>query len=306
MAAPDFMQKGGFNWTRSGYHLLFSADERARVQKPGPDADVWIELAHIAERAKVGDFSQVAQLPEFFRADAEQNFGPVALFLMGDMGNKQQLESLVDVMETGHEALTVYACEAARNAGCLWLVPHMVDAWRRAETLAGHEMIGFAISDLLEPVTYLDDMVPLGELAGYFTQNFEGREVGPRIADALPGIVNEGADDRFAALARELLEEARSSVSDPDQPVWGGRGITARGFAERFLALITSDQFTPFQGPLTVKYRHRFEAMTGIDCTSFYEDGRFRQINAVGVLEEYLDADEPAPEQRIFFGHQIR
>lgn len=54
--------------------------------------------------------------------------------------------------------------------------------------------------------------------------------------------------------------------------------------------------------------RRSFEAATGIDCGSWYRDGRFRPLAASAILEEFLESPEAAKYEdgvRYFFGHRI-
>lgn len=51
-----------------------------------------------------------------------------------------------------------------------------------------------------------------------------------------------------------------------------------------------------------------FEAATGVNCSGFFDDlGRLNRLEAIGVLEDFLDGDHPefVPGQRYFFGHPI-
>ena len=72
--------------------------------------------------------------------------------------------------------------------------------------------------------------------------------------------------------------------------------------------MITNRNYSPYSSALTEKFRHKFEAMTGVDCSDFYKDNMLRQIVAVGALENFLDRTETkryAEGQRYFFGRPI-
>ena len=54
--------------------------------------------------------------------------------------------------------------------------------------------------------------------------------------------------------------------------------------------------------------RHKFEALTGVDCTAFYKNGIFQPLSAAAVIEEFLDSPAAGayePGVRYFFGHRI-
>lgn len=54
--------------------------------------------------------------------------------------------------------------------------------------------------------------------------------------------------------------------------------------------------------------RRRFEAMTGIDCGSFYEDEEFQPLTGAALLEDFRDSGGLAQFDegvRYFFGHRV-
>lgn len=308
MDIPRFILDGGFDWSRKGYSYLLTSQELNITEKKDINKNPWIEILKIVEKAKTGDFSHVSNLSRYITIDNEFNTAPVSLMLIGDMGTKDDLSLLVKIMRDSHEGFVAYACEAARNAGSLWLVPHMIEAWKKSESIFAHEMIGFAIADLLESVNIMDEVGPLSDLAGCFTQVFKERAASRQINNVLPDLVNEEADDKFVNLAMSRYRKISDEVLDDDVAVWSASPIGPFEFAELFLSLISNPSYSRVQDPLTIKYRHKFEAMTGIDCSEFYRDGRFQQIAAVGVLERFLDNESKANYEvgkRYFFGHQI-
>lgn len=308
MDIPYIIKAGAFDWKKKGYSYRLTGDEYASLKESPIDNNPWMEILKIVERAKTGDFSRVPDLSKFIKTNSEFNTAPVSLMLIGDMGSRDDLSVLVEVMMESHEGFAAYACEAARNAGTLWLIPYMIEAWKRSKTVHAHEMIGFAISDLLESANTLDEDGPLANLAGQFTQVFRDREASSRLKSVLPNVVNEGADDEFVNLSTSLYRKISDEISNKNISVWSACPIGPIEFAEIFLSLITNQSYTHFLDPLTVKFRHKFEAMTGVDCSKFYFAGRFQQMLAVGILEKYLEnavrCDYKVGE-RYFFGHQV-
>jgi hypothetical protein len=51
-----------------------------------------------------------------------------------------------------------------------------------------------------------------------------------------------------------------------------------------------------------------FEAATGIDCSSFFDDGEFQPLAATAIVEEFLESGDPErfePGVRYFFRNRI-
>lgn len=308
MSHPSFIAEGGFNWSARGYHYTLSDPERAQLlSRQWPD-DPWKFLARVVELAKAGDFSEVGSLSRFFETSTRINVAPAALLITGDMGGKSELDRLTQVMRDGPDGLRVYACQAARNAGCLWLVPHMLDAWNRCSGADVHQLIGLAIADLLDPIEALDETGPVGARAG----NYE--------IEAFPVL----ADDRLAALAAKLRDsragddfnrlvidrhaQILAACDSEDDAVWAGERAGAVELAQHFLRMVSPPVFDITQAPLTVVLREKFEATTGLDGSGFFRAGRFVQGEAVHALETFLsspDADYFKPGARHFFAHPI-
>jgi hypothetical protein len=57
-----------------------------------------------------------------------------------------------------------------------------------------------------------------------------------------------------------------------------------------------------------MQWRIDFEAATGIDCSSWYQDGRVRPLAVAAIVEEFLESPNAAQYEegiRYFFGHRI-
>ena len=58
----------------------------------------------------------------------------------------------------------------------------------------------------------------------------------------------------------------------------------------------------------SLQWRINFEAATGIDCTSWYQDGRLRPLAAAATVEDFLESSQAERYEagvRYFFGHRI-
>jgi hypothetical protein len=83
--------------------------------------------------------------------------------------------------------------------------------------------------------------------------------------------------------------------------VLGGGRFDVKDLARRMLKDVRTPDFRR-------ELRHRFEAVTGIDCASFYRKGELRPLAAAAILEEFLEspaAERFEPGKRYFFGRLI-
>lgn len=309
MDIPEFVENGAFNWSSRGYHYIFSEEELCLVESGVTVENPWLEIARVVEHAKIGNFATVGSLARFFDTDLATNAAPAAMLITGNLGCKQDIEALVQVMHDGPDGFRVYACQAARNAGCLWLIPPMLEAWHhRSKSVDAHENIGFAIADLLDPIRHLDDEGEVASRAGRFTIPTEPKSRTSELEQLAVKTSDPGASKEFSKLVLRRWNEVAASCSDEQTAIWAGAITDVRAFAEHFLRMISAETFTLIQTPLTVPLREKFEASSGVDCSDFYRDGIFHQLTAVATLESFLDSTIPnrfETGQRYFFGHRI-
>lgn len=308
MKVPDIIANGGLNWRKLGYSYTLSVAEARQIREGGADLqDDWLRIIAIVEAAKAGDFSASIDLQSFVKPSRTLNTAPTALFLIGDFGRNEDLIFLADMMKSGEGQIAVYACEAARNAGAAWLIPHMLSAWENSTSLAAHEIIGFAIADLLETAQSLDEIGEIADKASVFTQDRAEMLSTIGAPHGLPKSVNSNATEDF----RNTVLNVYSGFCDKygnDKAIWGGKPFNVVTFAEEFLALITDRNFTVYNSPLVEKYRAKFEATTGTDCSEFFRNNMLQQIVAVGALERFLDSNERQRFKvgvRYFYGREI-
>jgi hypothetical protein len=300
MTLPPFLY-GCFDWRVNGLHWADTPPldllSRTALESPNP----WIVLASVVEHAKAGDHSQAPRLIQFFRQHDPFALSRVSLLVFADLAPSTELPQLETVLRGDDVDSRAYAAEAAALAGSLALVPAMLDAWVRAETVGDHETIGFAISDMLE-----DPIGPIGEHVGIYnvthsnspplTPNqerllamraeYEARRGPP----PLPGLVRA----EHQRLVNELGDEAF---------VWAGAALDVNRFVERFLA----ESKDP-EPPSFINLRHRFEAWTGEPCQDFFRAFAPQRLEITASLEDFVRAGKGKryrPGVRYFFGHPI-
>ncbi|MGW8392279.1 hypothetical protein [Pseudoduganella sp. HUAS MS19] len=297
---PAFLH-GTFDWRLDGLQLHsappFDLLAPSLLQSDNP----WLILASVLEHAKHGDHSGVPLLSRLFNDHKPPALARVAILLVGDLGRDQDLDMLAEVMGGDDASSRMYACEAASLAGCLWLVPAMLDAWHRAEGLHDHEVIGYAISDLLEH----DD----GEIAAEAkvfapTKLLDRVKANPRFA-AMTKNLGILADEqlRFPNLVQAAHAKLQEAHGAGRVTVWNGAPFDVRVFAQQFLDLVREAAPVSFY-----KYRHKLEANTGIDCRHFFRNGEPQFLTISAAIRDFLDSNEIKKYRqgkRYFFGHSI-
>jgi hypothetical protein len=301
--SPDFL-KGTFNWSRLGlFHAGPSPINLLAPEALGSDQS-WVSIAAIIEHAKQGDHSYIPLLQQWYHTD-EEYLDRISIILTGIAGRKKDIVSLPKLMRDGPDAARTYACNAAVGAGYLWLVPSMLDAWKRVVSLPNHETIGYAIAQMLE-----EPDGPIAENAGNYNTKPESIET---VKDqTLQALLQEVAADEQSPPEFELLVEARfnelKEKFGTDQVlIWEGNIFGVRRLAEKTLDLIYKAKKRGENVSLFAE-RRQFEAATGIDCSAFFQNMNLQPLAAAEILESFLESsavDKYEDSVRYFFGHRI-
>jgi hypothetical protein len=277
-AQPPFL-KGTFFWDQLGYSYLASPPLNLLATEALDSENVWISLAGILEHAKAGNHAPLQRLQEWMRADIGHLLLCVCAELLGDAATTQDLRALENMLLEGPDHLRVAACRAAYWSGELWLVPLMIDSWNRVEWRDDRDTIAFMLSDLLE------------ETAG-------------------PIVANEAySASQYNELVRRRVEELHSEIGTDRVSVWEGKVFGVTQIARRMYELLLSEGESV--GDLDdsfIDYRHKFEASTGINCSSFFRNEEFQPLAATAILEEFLESGQGERYEdgvRYFFGHRI-
>ena len=304
---PKFVQDGAFNWRVKGYHYILNEEELLKVEQEN-DENPWYVIAHVVEQAKLGDFSKCSYLSRFFDYNLSTNAAPVAMLITGDIGRFKDLKKLTDIMQNGSDGFRVYACKAAANSGCMWMIPYMLEAWHMVEGVDAHENIGYSIADLLDPINNLDDVGPIGSRASIYSNKVGGSRSNLKLKGLVERVRDKDADALFHEIVMNKFLYLKELYKSEQVILWAGEERNVYGFAQFFLNLITSNHFNLALTPLVVPLRQKFEAATGINCSSFFQNERFCQIEAVGILEYFLYSREVKKFQenkRYYFGNLI-
>jgi hypothetical protein len=261
-------------WNARGYHA-FPLTEQDRLDL-GAEAGAWQAYAQLLERAKQGNFAEVRRLIEWHDSSNNWVLGRAYLKLLGDAGKAADLRDLlVNVLPNDPVHYRYSFCETLGNWGSLSVVPTLVDL--------------YALSPKSQDAPYIPPRIS-------------------RLLEAEPGPVSkypvEGADAEVAAYVQFVTahyEILKSALGGDDAVVFRGEKLSVAAVARRGLDDLGKDRFDE-------EMRHKFEAMTGIDCSSFYRDGELQPLAAAALLEEFLEGPEPAKYEegvRYFFGRAI-
>lgn len=195
----------------------------------------------------------------------------------------------------------MYAAEGAALAGQIWLVGDMLRAWENAEEARDHEVIGFSICDLLAK--------PGGDLESY-ADSFPFKDVDRTLAD-IPGLKSVEEQLRFLAEGtpefvhgtEEAYLNTRSKLANDQVFIFEADVWTMETFVQQLQAQISQEI-----APAFYNYRHRFEAYTGIDCTSFFSGGSANRLAIMAALETFIESNAAAnylAGRRYFAGRLI-
>lgn len=299
---PPFL-RGTFAWSFLGYFYAERPPVDLLAREALTSDDPWLVLAAVLERAKRGDHSHLPRLRASCRVEGGKGPERACIHLMGDAGREADLPALQTLLEQGPDPLRAYAAEAAVLAGRLWLVPPMLEAWKRVTTRAHHETIGFAISSLLE--------APGGPIARHAASYPTDPALASHLAnDAMRALAERRAAeeraDEFESQVRARFDELRGRLGDRAL-LWRGEPFSVSRLAEQMYALVRDPASAPLHGSF-IPMRHKLEAATGLNCSDCFENGALRPLNAAALLETFLESDSPARYEqgvRYFFGHRI-
>ncbi len=297
---PEFLY-GSFDWLENGYQISASSSIDLLDASSLNSSNPWIVLAGVVERAKVRDHSSIKELRRFFHLKEPFALARTALLVVGNAGTYDDMQLLVQAIQSDDSETRRFACQAACQTGYLWLVPTMLNAWGRAISLHDHEIIGYAISDLLETesgeIAAEASIYPPPPLSQSmlddprFVKGFELRE---KLAFKKP---------MFPTLVQKKYDEMVKRFRTDQVVVWNGQVFDVVNFAKDFLYKIKSNVVGAY-----IDYRQKFEASTGIDCSAFFLNSEVQRLNISATLEAFLESSEVdnyEPGARYFFGHQI-
>jgi hypothetical protein len=259
-------------WDARGYNA-FPPDEQDRSEDRAT-FPAWQEYANLLARARRGEFDAVGGLVGLHDRTPDWVLRGAYIQLLGDAAKTKVLQEMKENLPKLPVEYQYDYGEALAYWGSLSAVPTLVDLYA-----ANYEF---------------DD----------------GRFIPPRLSRVLeqePGPVMKypfrGPSEAVAAYCQVVLarcQELKNALGE-DAVVFRGEKLSVAAVARRGLDDLAKDKFDE-------ETRHKFEAMTGIDCSSFYKDGELQPLAAAALLEEFLEGPEPAKYEegvRYFYGRPI-
>jgi hypothetical protein len=268
---PAFLGEGFVHWKNEGYAYASKPDVDLLSSATLRSGDPWVRFASVLEHAKHGDRAHLKELEPLIRdEDIDPTLSGGALDLMADAGGRSDLELLASMMLDGPRHLKLEVVSSARWAGVLWLIPYMASIVEDTPRLADRDAVEAAITGLLDPLE--------GDME-FFDTRLPPREYAERVSARVAELSAAAGTDEAAVFAGELVDMTKliwhmhAQLRDPSPNRWAD-----------FLLL-----------------RHKFEAFTGTDCSSFYRDGVFQPLSARVVIEDFIKAN---PQARFVPGHR--
>ncbi|AVO59676.1 hypothetical protein [Pseudomonas chlororaphis] len=299
---PSFL-KGTFAWTYLGYFFA----ERPPIDLLAPtvlsSADPWLIVAAVLEHAKRTNHSHIPRMSAYCEFNGGQGFEIAAMQLIGDAGRETDLSILQAALEYGSDSTRAHAANAASMTGRLWLVPFMLEAWKCVTSRDHHEIIGNAISLLLEAPGGL-----IAQHAGSYNldPNILTRLKNPEMLEMTKQRIAKQTATDFEMQVLTRFDELRKQF-DEHTVLWEGEPFSVSRLAKKMYALVSDPAAGPLHG-LFIPMRHKFEATTGINCSGCYRNGVLQPLNATAILEVFLDSNASTQYEdgvRYFFSHRI-
>lgn len=261
----------GLDFSGDGYFSELLV--RTRIPEAAPDAPQWDVWEYALASAVHGDFRPMPRVVDVHANYSDYLLRYCACLLLEDAITDAALMALRQNVRAWRDPLLkIDACHIFATVGRLELVPLILDLFEPLRGLDEADTVTIRLSWMLEP--------ELGDIC-------------------LPE--HTVTNRRYRELVLRRCEEVRQVVPDPRASVFLGEAFSVRQLARGMLRSLA-------RGELPPEWRQRFEASSGIDCSSFYKERNLRPLRAAAVLEEFLE--DPASGRyvegaRYFFGRRV-
>lgn len=242
-----------------------------------PNYQQWLEFDAILSEAKRGQFARIPQLADSMVAGGDWVLQGERVRLLGDAGRRQYLDTLLRTLPVGKDILL--ECAYAKTFelwGHLSVIPVLIDMYERYSFSQDARFVAMSLSRLMEKTP--------DAISGY------------------PLEQNEGDIKEYCQMVRQRYEELCESLSTRDAVVFRGEVISLQHLSKTMI-----DDLGVKHG-FEEEMRHKFEAYTGVDCSSFYVNETLQPLAVAALVEEFLESPEAAKFEkgvRYFFGHRI-
>ncbi|MFE8602411.1 hypothetical protein [Archangium violaceum] len=232
----------------------------------------WYGWAFAFSQAKKGDFSALPHLLSLLDEDIGETFDQAACILLGDAGFGDMFASLKKIMKQreGYD-VSFYAADAVADRGKLSDVPLLLELHRATHDFSDVPSVSRMIAHMLRP----DGLLPRAD--------------------------DFGNVDDYCAMVEQAWKEV-AELFGTEVYLWQGEPMSVRRMAKSIIKKAKEPDFS-------FALRRRFEASTGINCSAFYNEGRyFQPLSAAAIAEDFLhspQANQFVDGVRYFFGHPL-
>jgi len=235
-----------------------------------------ISWLHVFVETREGNFDNVIRLFEHFPKIKSPRLRKIFAELLGDAGSIPSIDLIRLKIKDADNSLSISStllfASVIAEVGMLSDIPLLLEIYLKLRMYKDSDIIPIWISDLME-----SDPDEFCAPSTYIN-----------IKDYSRDVMNH-----YTTLAAEL--------GSSELYVYEGALFDVNKLAHLMIKRLTSEDFLP-------EYRQRFEANTGINCSSFYKEGILQPLNAVAILEDFIDDPDSARFKegvRYFFGHRI-
>ncbi len=286
------LHRQGLDFEGDGYFVdLVSEDDEELHSDPHKDA--WLGVQDALVRAKNGDFTTVAAMPDRYH-DEWPDDDPWLLGacypLLGHAATPTcftRMRRMVEESRLSSWDATIDFCLAIAMGDTLSAVPLLLKTYITLWELGagGVEMIPHLLCHNLEAEPRLLEHPAVLETGP------------PRSPRDMPALRD------YQQLVMARYAELTERFGTDEVHVYRGELTAVVALAKRIRRDIARRKYHNI-----VFLRGHFEASTGVDCRGFFERGSFQPIRAAAIVDEFLKSPYARtfePGVRYFFGHRI-
>lgn len=264
------------DWRRSGY---FFDTELGDV-----GSREWQQWTRIFNHVKHGDFSSTPDLVDIFFRTENYRLRDACCKLLGDAGSTEAIRKAVRLLRDRFADLYPIGADQSLDLagalsihGQLLFVPEILLLFEWNLGLSDSRIFALLLSRMLEM-----NWGPLAQC--------------PQTEEEFPEYRN-----KVLGRTRELAQ----CLGSEQAYVFMGQALDVPELARLLLRNLGNSHFEEANQWLL---RRRFEASTGINCTSFFKEARFQPLTAAVILEDFLSSDgakQFVPGHKYFFGWPV-
>jgi hypothetical protein len=265
---------GRMYWNAHGYYG-FPLNKLDELDDPA-SFSAWKAYSDLLVSARHGNFSNIQVLIDWHKESSDWVLRRAYVKLLGDAGSTKVLQELTENLFPDALLYDQYDyVETMINWGSLEIIPALANLYAAHYSDEDAKFIPARLSRLLEEVPG-----PIYKFPRH----------GPALAVA-----------SYHQLVMDRYEELITAFGSNNTIVFRGGRLNVLSVAKHILKDLESKRFDE-------EMRHKFEAMTGLNCKSFYRDHKLQPLAAVSLVEDFLESSDSYKYDegvRYFFGHRI-